>query len=116
VPPGPDYFFVHDSTSGWREVVSGPETPRAALADPEWRPDHERLAITFTDASALREASAEYEKLATAYPGRADYAYLAGLTAETAGDRARAVQWYREAAGRPDADERMKKRARETQP
>ena len=111
-PSGPDYFFTHDSTTGWREVAQGDEPADTTRhASPTWGPDHERLAITLTEAGAPRAASVEYAKLASVFPARADYAYLAGLTAETAGDAALATRWYREAAQRPGADERMRARA-----
>ena len=109
--PGADYFFIYDPDRGWREIIAGREdVPASQRADPDWRPDHERLALTFTNAGDSRAAGAEYAKLAFAYPTRADYAYLAGLSAEAAGDPVGALLWYAEAVKRPGADEEMQQR------
>src|SRR5439155_15944943 len=101
---GEDYFFAYDPARGWREVVAGARGGgRARGGDDEWRSDHERLALTFAKAENPALAEAEYATLASADTGRADYAYLAALSADLAGDRPGAKRWYAEAARRPGA-------------
>jgi len=109
-PAGPDLFFRFDSTSGWIEVVSGPEDlARARLANPRWEKDHATLAVTLARAGDWKPAGAEYEKLAAAQPGRVDYAYDAGLCFESIGDSTSAARWYARAAALPDADAEVRR-------
>jgi hypothetical protein len=111
-PAGSDFFFRFDSTSGWVEVVSGPEDlARARLANPRWEKDHATLAVVLARASDWKRAGAEYEKLAAVQPARVDYAYDAGLCLESIGDSANAARWYARAAALPDADAEVRRSA-----
>jgi len=114
-PPGRDFFFVHDSLAGWREVVAGPESlTRALAADTVWKLDHNDLAATMANARDWRGAAAEWEKLATVATWRWDYAYDVGLCREQLGDTAAAAEWYRRAAQRPGAAAFVLEAARRT--
>ena len=111
-PEGQDLFFRFDSTSGWVEVVPGPEdVARARLANPRWEKDHAMLAVTLARAGDWRPAASEYQKLAGDRPARFDYAYDAGLCFESIGDSVTAARWYARAAALPGADEEARRSA-----
>ena len=115
-PSGPDLFFRHDSALGWVEVSTGVETPAAEARPATWRVDHENLAYVLVDAGNVGLALVEYEKLAGYDPRRPDYAFMAGLCAESRGDWSRASRWFQTAAADPRADEEMRAKARDFAP
>jgi len=116
-PRGRDFFFRYDSLNAtWMEIVAGTENLASTrTSNLAWQADHEGLALTFTNAGDVRRAAPEYVKLADTYPDRADYAYLAALSFEAAGDSISAARWYQAAAQRPGADPEMISRARSFQ-
>jgi len=92
--PGMDRFFRYDAARHWTEIVVGHEDiDRARREDPAWLPDHERLARVLTQGGDWRAAYAEYAKLAEVVPASAEFSYLAGLGAITAGDSLAAKRW-----------------------
>ena len=110
---GEDVFLRFDFEGGWRRVVRGAEdaTPgRAASA--RWREDHERLAVALSRGGDWPGATAEYTKLARAFPSEATYPYYVGLALAAQGDRLGAADWIRAAAQLPSADEEIRVAAR----
>lgn len=96
---GRDYFFRFDSVQVLLEVRPGPESFDEAMRDnPQWQHDHEVLASMFIRTGNIAGAAAEYSKLATAFPGRPDYALYAGAAHEAIGSKAEARAFYRAAA------------------
>ncbi len=111
--PGPDRFLRYDSTAGWVEIRPGREDVAAArAANPLWREDHERLAVTLSRGEDWARAAAEYAKLAETFPDSANYVYYAGLAAVAAGDSVGGRLWLERAARLPDADEEIRAMAR----
>jgi hypothetical protein len=111
-PAGPDLFFRFDSTTGWVEVVPGPEdVARAAATNPRWEKDHVMLATTFAKAEDWGRAATEYAKLADARPASVDYSHDAAVAYESAGDSLAAAGWYAHAASLPDADPETRRAA-----
>jgi hypothetical protein len=99
-PPGQDFFFRFDSSSGVTEVRTGPEDARAAVrADSEWEDAHEKLAMLFLRSGDVRRAAAEFEKLSQ-LPQRPDAAGYSAVCWEVAGDTTRADSLAAEAARR----------------
>jgi hypothetical protein len=112
-PPGPDYFFRFDSTTGWVEVHAGAEdVPRAREDNPRWETDHLTLAGALARGGDWALAGAEYAKLAGAFPERGEYPFNAGVSYETLGDSAAAALWYARAAALPGADRETQDLAR----
>jgi hypothetical protein len=112
-PKGPDFFFRHDSLAGWNEVFAGPENADSArAASASWTTDHENLAYVLIEGGDVATAALEYEKLARAYPTRAEYPYLRSLCAESLGDSASVRAWLGRAVSLPDADDEMREKAR----
>src|SRR5205814_9636335 len=63
-----------------------------------------------------RGAAAEFRKLAIAYPDSSGFAFDAASAYMQAGDSATAMQWFREAARRPDAPAELLEAVRRMQP
>jgi hypothetical protein len=110
---GMDRVFRYDSARHWTEIVVGHEDiDRARREDPAWLPDHERLARVLTQGGDWRAAYAEYAKLAEVVPASAEFSYLAGLGAITAGDSLAAKRWLSRVAVDSTADAEMRTVAR----
>ena len=112
-PPGPDRFFRFDSTAGWIEIHAGGEDVAAGrAANPQWREDHERLAIALSRGENWTGAAAEYAKLARTFPDSANYVYYAGLAALAAGDSVGGRAWLGRALWLPTSDDEIRATAR----
>jgi len=111
-PPGEDYFFRYDSTSGWVPVHRGAEDLAVARrANPRWERDHEVLAETLARGEDWARAAGEYAKLAAADSLHVDWAFNAGVCEEARGDSAAAARWFARAAALPGADAETRARA-----
>jgi hypothetical protein len=111
--PGIDRFFRYDATRRWTEVVVGHEDiAEARQENAAWLSDHDRLARVLTRGGDWRAAYAEYAKLAGAVPSSAEYSYLAGLGAITAGDSLAAKRWLTRVAVDSAANAEMRAVAR----
>jgi hypothetical protein len=96
---GLDFFFRFDTAQVLVEIHPGPELlPEAAAANPGWQRDHEILAAMFIRTGNITGAATEYGKLATALPGRADYALHAGAAYEAIGASSEANAFYLQAS------------------
>ncbi len=95
------------------ELRPGPEnTDSARAADPEWYDDHMALGATFVAGQDWKLASAEYEKLAKAYPRLAEPAYNVAVCRNAEGDSTGFHRWLEEAYRRPVVSERLVRTAR----
>ena len=113
-PAGPDLFFRYDSTAGWIGIASGSEdTAAARRANPRWSDDHRELAAAFARAGAWRIAGGEYARLAAADDGNPQTAADAAVCFAMAGDSTAAARWFALAARAPDADDDIRRFARE---
>ena len=113
-PAGQDYFFRHDSLGGWVRVRAGDENLAEELAfNPRWETDHRTLAAAFVNAGDYASAAMEHAKIAMVLEGSSDAAFDSAALDAAAGDTARALQWAREAARRPDARPEVVRAARE---
>ncbi len=113
-PQGPDHFFRMDESGRMSEIRRASlETEVAAasaeadsaerVANPRWRTDRLSLAGAFSTSGDWRAAAAEYRRLAIAFPESSGFAFDAASAFLAAGDSSAALQWFREAARRPDA-------------
>jgi hypothetical protein len=109
-PAGPDHFFRMDEAGQFMEIrqSAAEDTSAAAvLADertnPRFRTDRLSLASAMAQGKDWRGAAAEFRKLAIAYPDSSGFAFDAASAYMQAGDSVTALQWFREAARRPDA-------------
>jgi hypothetical protein len=106
-PRGPDLFFSFDTTSGLREVRTGPEDVMLeSRLDPGWAEAHEKLAVLFVEHGNFRAAAEEFEKIAR-LQGRPDALMFEAVCLEHCDEPARADSLFRLAAertGRPNAD------------
>ncbi len=113
-PAGPDLFFRYDSTAGWIGIATGPEdTAAARRTNPRWSADHRELAAAFARARAWREAGAEYARIAATENGAPETAADAAVCFAMAGDSVAAARWFELAARAPDADDDIRRFARE---
>lgn len=113
-PAGEDYFFRHDSLGGWVRVHAGDENLAEELAfKPRWETDHRTLAAAFVNAGDYAAAAKEHAKIAMVLENDSDAAFDAAASWAAAGDTARALQWAREAARRPNARPDVVRAARE---
>lgn len=113
-PAGPDHFFRMDESGEFLEIARSPldggDLARMAAADsvelranPRWRTDRLALASAMATGRDWRAAAAEFRRLALAYPDSSSFAFDAASAFMQAGDSSTALQWFREAARRPDA-------------
>ena len=113
-PAGADLFFRYDSTSGWVPIATGAEdTAAARLANPRWEADHRQLAAAYARAQQWREAGWEYARLAAVAPEHAEIAADAAVCFAMAGDSVAAARWFEVAARSADADDDVRRFARE---
>ena len=85
-------------------------------ANPRFRTDQLSLASALAQGQDWRGAAAEFRKLAIAYPDSSGFAFDAASAYMQAGDSATAMQWFREAARRPDAPAELLEAVRRMQP
>jgi hypothetical protein len=109
-PAGPDHFFRMDEAGQFMEIhrsAADDTSSTAVLADehanPRFRTDRLSLATALAQGQDWRGAAAEFRALAIAFPDSSGFAFDAATAYMQAGDSTAAMQWFREAARRPDA-------------
>ncbi|HXS81517.1 MAG TPA: glycosyltransferase family 39 protein [Methylomirabilota bacterium] len=109
-PAGPDHFFRMDEAGQFKEILQSAAddtSTTTVLADeqanPRFRTDRLSLATALAQGKDWRGAAAEFRALAIAFPDSSGFAFDAATAFMQAGDSAAAMQWFREAARRPDA-------------
>ena len=113
-PAGSDYFFRYDSTSGWRELATGPEDLGGRPAhDPVWTLEQQDLMSTLLIAGDWKAAAGVARKLVALHPGRVDAAFNLAVSFHNLGQMDSAAYWYRYAARLPGATPEMLKAMRD---
>ena len=122
-PLGPDHFFRMDEAGQFMEVKQSAvedTSVAAVLADersnPRFRTDRLALATALLQGKDWSGAAAEFRRLAVAYPESSSFAFDAATSYMQAGDTVTALQWFREAARRPDAPPEVVEAARRMEP
>jgi hypothetical protein len=122
-PLGPDHFFRMDEAGQFMEVkqaVLEDTTAAAVLADeksnPRFRTDRLALATALAQGRNWGGAAAEFRRLAIAYPDSSGFAFDAATAYMQAGDTLTALEWFREAARRPDAPPEVVEAAKRLEP
>jgi hypothetical protein len=121
-PMGPDHFFRMDEAGQFLEIRQGiADTSTAAVlaeerANPRFRTDRLALASALAQGRDWRGAAAEFRTLAIAYTDSSSFAFDAASAYMQAGDSLMAMQWFREAARRPDAPPELRDAVRRMEP
>ena len=122
-PAGPDHFFRMDEAGQFMEIrqsAAGDTSAAEILADersnPRFHTDRLALATALAQGKDWRAAGAEFRTLAIAYPDSSGFAFDAATAYMQAGDSVVAMQWFREAARRPDAPPELLEAVRRMEP
>jgi hypothetical protein len=122
-PLGPDHFFRMDEAGQFMEVKQGvlEDTTAAAVradekSNPRFRTDRLALATALAQGRNWGGAAAEFRMLAIAYPDSSGFAFDAATAYMQAGDTVTALEWFREAARRPDAPPEVVEAAKRLEP
>ena len=122
-PAGPDHFFRMDEVGQFMEIrqsAAGDTNAAVILADersnPRFRTDRLALATALAQGKDWRAAGPEFRTLAIAYPDSSGFAFDAATAYMQAGDSVTAMQWFREAARRPDAPPELVEAVRRMEP
>ena len=101
-PPGADYFFHFDSTTGIREVRPDSPPPLGLAPGSTWEQDHESLAIVLLMSGDAPQAARMFEFISM-LSHRPDALLFAGTCWEVAGDSVRAGHLFEAARVRTGA-------------
>ena len=120
-PAGPDHFFRMDEGGRFMEIQQTVDTSTTTVladerANPRFRTDRLSLATALAQGKDWRGAAGEFRALAIAFPDSSGFAFDAATAYMQAGDSVVGMQWFREAARRPDAPPELVEAVRRMEP